>query len=93
MLQAIRDKISGWIAYLIIGLISVPFALWGVNSYLGGGEETPVAIVDGEEISSRQVDFFYARYREQLLSTFSKGIPPSFGDEETLKNRVHDTIN
>ncbi len=87
MLQAIRDKTSGWIAYLIIGLISVPFALWGINSYLGGGAEQPAAIVDGEEITSRQLDFAYTRYRERLASVFGGRIPEAFNDENTLKEQ------
>ncbi|TDJ22335.1 MAG: hypothetical protein E2O60_05295, partial [Gammaproteobacteria bacterium] len=62
MLQAIRDKVTGWIAYAIIFLISVPFALWGVNSYLGGGEALPAATVNGEDITSRELDIAYANY-------------------------------
>ncbi|MFT5549120.1 MAG: peptidyl-prolyl cis-trans isomerase D, partial [Candidatus Azotimanducaceae bacterium] len=56
MLQAIRDKTTGWIAYVIVFLICVPFALWGVNSYLGGGEVTPPATVDGQAISQQNFD-------------------------------------
>ena len=88
MLQSIRDKTSGWIAYFIIGLISVPFALWGINSYLGGGEQTPAAIVDGEEITSSQLDNAYGRYRERLMSVFGGTLPAAFGDENTLKEQV-----
>ncbi len=88
MLQAIREKTSGWIAYLIIGLISVPFALWGINSYLGGGAETPAAIVDGDEITARQLDAAYARYREQLASIFGGRIPPALNDENALKEQA-----
>ncbi|MDJ0880986.1 MAG: SurA N-terminal domain-containing protein [Gammaproteobacteria bacterium] len=88
MLQSIRDKTSGWIAYLIIGLISIPFALWGINSYLGGGEQQPAAIVNGEEITQRQLDYAYARYRERLNSVFGGSLPAAFGDEIILKEQV-----
>lgn len=88
MLQTIRDKTSGWIAYLIIGLISVPFALWGINSYLGGGEEQPAATVDGEDITPRQLDYAYARYRDRLASVFGGQIPNVFNDEAVLKDQV-----
>lgn len=88
MLQAIRDKTTGWIAYLIIGLISVPFALWGINSYLGGGEEQPAAIIDGEQITPRQLDAAYARYRERLTSVFGGRIPEVFNDEAILKEQA-----
>ncbi len=81
MLQAIRDKVTGWIAYGIIFLISIPFALWGVNSYLGGGEAAPAATVNGEEITARDLDQAYATYRQRLTRLFGGVIPESFGTE------------
>jgi len=88
MLQAIRDKTTGWIAYAIIFLISVPFALWGVNSYLGGGEAVVAATVNGEDISAQNFDTAYANYRQRLTRAFGGTIPVAFGDETLLKNQV-----
>ena len=88
MLQAIRDKVTGWIAYGIIFLISIPFALWGVNSYLGGGEIPPAAIVNGDEITARDLDQAYANYRQRLAQLFGGVIPESFGNETMLREQV-----
>jgi peptidyl-prolyl cis-trans isomerase D len=88
MLQAIRDKVTGWIAYGIIFLISIPFALWGVNSYLGGGEIPPAATVNGEEITARDLDQAYANYRQRLAQLFGGVIPESFGNETMLREQV-----
>jgi peptidyl-prolyl cis-trans isomerase D len=88
MLQAIRDKTTGWIAYAIIFLISVPFALWGVNSYLGGGAAVVAATVNGEDISVRNFDTAYANYRQRLTRAFGGTIPVAFGDEALFKNQV-----
>jgi len=88
MLQAIRDKVTGWIAYGIIFLISIPFALWGVNSYLGGGEVAPAATVNGEEITLRDLDQAYANYRQRLRQLFGGSIPASLGDEAVIRSRV-----
>lgn len=88
MLQAIRDKVTGWIAYGIIFLISIPFALWGVNSYLGGGEVLPAATVDGEEITLRQLDQAYANYRQRMSQLFGGTIPEAFGNESMLREQV-----
>lgn len=88
MLQAIRDKTSGWIAYLIVFLISIPFALWGVNSYLGGGEVAPAAVVDGQEISLQDLDTAYSNYRRRLAQVFGGAIPEGFGDESLMKDQV-----
>ncbi len=37
MLQRLRDKTSGWIATIVLGLLIIPFAFVGVTDYLGGG--------------------------------------------------------
>ncbi len=92
MLQAIRDKVTGWIAYGIIFLISIPFALWGVNSYFGGGELPPAAVVNGEEISAQDLDRAYANYRQRLFQLFGGSIPESFGDETRLRSQVREQI-
>jgi peptidyl-prolyl cis-trans isomerase D len=92
MLQAIRDKVTGWIAYGIIFLISIPFALWGVNSYLGGGEVAPAATVNGEEITARELDQAYARYRQRLARLFGGTIPQAFGSEEALRQQVREQL-
>ncbi len=88
MLQAIRDRVTGWIAYGIIFLISVPFALWGVNSYLGTGEAQPVATINGEEISQLDLDRAYANYRQTLTQVFGGSIPESLDNETVLREQV-----
>lgn len=92
MLQAIREKVTGWIAYGIIFLISIPFALWGVNSYFGGGEIAPAATVNGEEITARDLDQAYANYRQRLAQLFGGVIPESFGNETLLRETVRDQL-
>jgi peptidyl-prolyl cis-trans isomerase D len=88
MLQAIRDKTTGWITYVIIGLITVPFALFGVNSYLGGGEGTPPAVVNGQTITLQSFDTAYANYRRQLAQAFGGAIPEYIGSDDILKAQV-----
>ncbi|MDH3536121.1 MAG: SurA N-terminal domain-containing protein [Gammaproteobacteria bacterium] len=88
MLQAIREKVTGWIAYGIIFLISIPFALWGINSYFGGGEAQPAATVNGQEITSEALDRAYANYRQRLSQLFGGAIPESFGSETMLREQV-----
>ena len=56
MLTKIRDKATGWIAYTIVILISIPFALWGIQQYFGL-ESSPTAIsIDDQEISEFQLE-------------------------------------
>ncbi len=46
MLQTLREKTSGWIATLILGLLIIPFAFVGVNEYMTGGTANDVATVE-----------------------------------------------
>jgi len=92
MLQNIREKTSGWIAYVVIGLISIPFVLAGITSYFGGGQLAPAAVVDGNEISSQQLDFAYRNYLQRLRSLFGGEIPESFNNEAVLKEQVRDQL-
>lgn len=55
MLEAIRERAQGWIARVILVLIALTFAVWGVEGYFGSnGQEPPVARVNDDEISQRE---------------------------------------
>ena len=45
MLQKLRDKTSGWIATVILGLLIIPFAFFGMDSYLSQNVDGTVARV------------------------------------------------
>ena len=51
MLQGIRDRAHGFIAWIVVILICIPFALWGVQEYLGPDPNVAVAEVNGHEVS------------------------------------------
>jgi peptidyl-prolyl cis-trans isomerase D len=56
MLQDIRDNSQGVIAKVIIGLIVAVFALFGVESIIGGFVTSPpIAEINGEEITEAQL--------------------------------------
>ncbi len=51
MLSSIKEKIKGWVAYVIIALIVVPFALFGVSEYFTGTSNVVVATIGSDDIS------------------------------------------
>jgi len=82
MLQFIRERAQGWIAGVIVFLICIPFALWGVNSYIGGGGSADVAKVNGETLTLRQYQDAFQRYRRQLQAVLGERFDAEqFGDE------------
>ncbi|CAA6819959.1 MAG: Peptidylprolyl isomerase [uncultured Thiotrichaceae bacterium] len=88
MLQAIHDKAKGWIAYAIVGFICIPFALWGINSYFEGGAAQPVATINGEEISSQDVQFQLSQIRRQYGRLAS-----SLGEDQLKQMALDNVIN
>ncbi len=76
MLQFIRDRAQGWIAWTIIGLLIIPFAFWGINTYFEGGSDAVVANVDGTEVSLNEYRDLLARQRDrvrQMLGSNASG--------------------
>jgi peptidyl-prolyl cis-trans isomerase D len=90
MLQAIREKAQGWIAWAIVILISVPFALWGIQEYLGVGSEPEVAVVEGEKITQRMLDQRTRDFRENMRLSLGDAYRADFFEDSTLKKQVLD---
>jgi peptidyl-prolyl cis-trans isomerase D len=59
MLQAIRNRAQGVLAWIVLILITIPFALWGIQNYLDVDKEQPVAVVGDREIFERDVNRVY----------------------------------
>lgn len=66
MLQAIRDRVTGVVAFIILGLLAVPFLFFGVESYINTVPQDAVAVVGEEEITVNDFQADFARYRAQL---------------------------
>ena len=90
MLGAIRNKSKGWVAYLIVGLITVPFALFGIQDYASRSANTAIAKVDGEDID---INIYY-----QELSTQQRNLQQQLGAAYTqeidnvLKQNLLDSL-
>jgi peptidyl-prolyl cis-trans isomerase D len=85
MLLAIRDKTQGIIATIILGLVIIPFALWGTYSYFEGGSDINVAEVDGIEISQQT-------YRITFDRLLASNINPAILQSPEFKRQVLDGL-
>lgn len=72
MLTAIKERATGWIAWAIVILITIPFALWGINTYFEGAEDVTVAKFDGEEIDYLTYQRALYNERERLRGVFNQ---------------------
>ncbi|MDH5387712.1 MAG: SurA N-terminal domain-containing protein [Gammaproteobacteria bacterium] len=89
MLQAINDRIKGWLGIAIVALIALPFAFWGINSYIGGGGEQYAAKVNDIEISPREFEYTLSNQRQKLQEQFGGKLP---FEDIVLKQRVMDQL-
>ena len=90
MLSAIRNKYKGWLAYVIVGFISIPFALLGVNQYLTGQTNIIVATIDDKEISKQDFLLIFNAERRLLQERLAENYDPAF--DKVLRTSVINTI-
>ncbi|SMN15955.1 Peptidyl-prolyl cis-trans isomerase PpiD [uncultured Candidatus Thioglobus sp.] len=62
MLSSIKNKIKGWLAYFIVGLITIPFALFGISEYFTSASNVVVANINDDQISKEE---FLAEFNPQ----------------------------
>ena len=72
MLQSIREKFSGWILIIIMLLLVVPFALFGINNYFQAQIDTFVAKVNDAEIAPQQLQERLDLQRRQMRQTLGQ---------------------
>ncbi len=92
MLTAIREGSKGWIAGIIIGLIVLTFALFGISSYLEGENQAPLATVNGDEISYVSYQNQLSQQRQAMSERFGRNFDESLLDSLGIKQQVLDTL-
>ncbi len=94
MLLAIRERIMGFLGWVILGILFIAFAFFGLNSYLQDDTSSYAAIVNGEEISPAQHQRAYNQLRSNLEQRLGQSFDPALLDEELLKsNSLQQLIN
>ncbi|HSH72990.1 MAG TPA: SurA N-terminal domain-containing protein [Methylophilaceae bacterium] len=75
MLELIRERSKGWLAKAILALITVPFALFGIDAYLrDAGSSAPIAKVNGEAISVQEYSNAMQSLRNRLQAQGEKDL-------------------
>ena len=91
MLQFIRDRAQGIFAWIIILLLIIPFALWGINTYFHDDSDRYVASVGDAKISLQEFNNAFQRqraFRQQML----QGRDSSLLDDEAIKQETLDQL-
>lgn len=93
MLHFIRERAQGWIAWIIIGLLIIPFALWGINQYFGGGGKAVVATVNGTEISQQEFQQTFFQQRTRMQQMLGERYDSRLFEPQIKKRVLEDLIN
>jgi len=92
MLLRIHDLAKGWIAYVIFAFLILTFALWGIQSYLGGGGDREVAEVNGSVITQAEFQQAMQAERDSLRQMFGGQLPEGIVTEDLIQQRALDAV-
>src|SRR5579883_615187 len=92
MLQQIREKLGGWPAKIIFGLMVFVFSFFGIESYFVARNETWVAKVDGHEISQQDFQNSFNQYRQQQLAQPGNTMDASDFEKPAVKRAALDRL-
>ena len=92
MLQNIRDNIQGVVAKVIIAIIIVPFAIFGIESLVGSGGTTAVAKVNGDKISEVELQQTMNVQKRQMMAMMGENVRPEMLDDATLRGPALESL-
>jgi len=93
MLEKIRTLATTRFAQVILALIAIPFALWGVESYIrtSGGQEVIASVAD-EKVTVYEFEQALRQQQERMRSMLGKNYDPQFADNPQVRSSVLDEL-
>ncbi len=92
MLQLLREKTTGWVAILIVGILAVPFAFFGIENYFQLQVPTYVAKVNKTEISQDQFRQRFEDYRSRMRQMLGDNYDARQFDTPIVKRQVLESL-
>lgn len=92
MLQNIRNNLQGVMAKVVIGIIIVPFAAFGIESLLTGSGNNEAITINGEDVSEFEVQQAIQLQRRKMMSRMGDNVDFSKLDEDTLRKPAIDGL-
>jgi peptidyl-prolyl cis-trans isomerase D len=90
MLDSIRSVAQGWVGKALLALITIPFALFGIDSYLNqAGNNVAIAEFGGNSVSHQEFTNALQEFRDRLQS---EKVDPAQLDSPEVKALVLDKL-
>ena len=94
MLLAIRERIMGVVGWIILGILFVAFAFFGLNSYLQSSASNYAAAVNDQEITLARHQRAYQQLRTRMEDMLGDNFDAAQLNEDMLKaNALQQLIN
>jgi len=89
MLDSIRQGVSSWIIKILLGLLILSFAVWGIGDiFLGAGSNPAVATVAGKDITAAEFVRSYQRDLQELSNRAGRPLSPDEGRQFGLARQT-----
>ncbi|WP_336800032.1 SurA N-terminal domain-containing protein [Kaistia sp. MMO-174] len=88
MLNTMRKYAAGWVAQILLGLLVLSFAVWGIADVFNGVSKHSVARVGGTDISSVNFDRAYRRELQAMSQRVGQQITPDQAKMLGIPNQV-----
>ena len=93
MLEAIRKHAKGWLAKVILALIAITFALFGVDSYMKGDQSGGmVAEVGKVKISSEELTREIQSQSDRMREALGPAFDPAVVETADFRKQVLDSL-
>lgn len=94
MLLSIRDRFkkSKWLGYTVVVIISIPFVLFGIGSYLSSDGNQHVAVVNGNEVSLAAYEQSYAQQRFRMTQAFGGKLPATLLNSGLIQQQALEAL-
>ena len=92
MLTWIRNKSTGLFMTIVMGILILAFALWGVGDYFTQSSNDKLATVNGETITYTEFNTQFNSYKQNMISQFGEGFDPSYFDSPVLRRNYLDSM-
>jgi peptidyl-prolyl cis-trans isomerase D len=92
MLQNIRDRLTGPFVWFIVGLIVIPFAFWGIETFRTGGGDPTVVKVGDQRITQSQFRAGFQQRMQQLQAMMGENFRQDLIDQPRFRQGVLDDM-
>ena len=90
-MESFRKVIKGWLGKVLLVLFLTPLALVGIEGYFSGGKSEDTAkLVNGQEISKKELETLSKTFKEQYLA-YANG-DETLLNQSFIQNKAMDTL-